>query len=48
MPLTRMGRKKDTLPYSNGGHAILTTSTKLLDIESKFYRSGGDLVETNN
>ena len=33
-----------------GSHMILATtySTKLLDIKSKFYRSGGDLIENNN
>ena len=29
-------------------HAIFATGTKLLDIKSEVYRSGGDLVETNN
>ena len=48
MPLTRMHRKNDTLPYNRGGHAILATSTKLLDIKSEVYIPGGDLVETNN
>ena len=48
MPLTRMRRKNDTLPYNIGTHAIFATGTKLLDIKSEVYRPGGDLVETNN
>ena len=48
MPLTKMRRKNNTLPYNGGSHAILATSTKLLDIKSEVYRSGGDLTETNN
>ena len=48
MPLTRMRRKNDTLPYNRGIHAIFATGTKLLDIKSEVYRPGGDLVETNN
>ena len=36
IPLMRMRRKKDTLPYS---HALL---------KYEFYGSGGDLIETNN
>ena len=28
-------------------HAIFATGTKLLDIKSEVYRSGGNLVETN-
>ena len=48
MPLMRMHRKNDTLPYNKGTHVIFATSTKLLDIMSKVYRPGGDLVETNN
>ena len=48
MPLTRMRRKNDTLPYNRGSHTIFATSTKLLDIKSEVYRPGGDLVETNN
>ena len=48
MPLTRMRRKNDTLPYNRGTHAIFATGTKLLDIKSKVYRPGGDLIETNN
>ena len=48
IPLTRLCRKNDTLPYNRDSHAILTTGTKLLDIKSKVYRPGGDLVETNN
>ena len=47
MPLTRMHRKNDTLPYNRGTHAIFATGTKLVDIKSKVYRPGGDLVETN-
>ena len=47
MPLTRIHRKNDTLPYKRGTHAIFTTGTKLLDIKSEVYRPGGDLVETN-
>ena len=46
MPLTRMGRK-NTLPHNRGSHTILATSTKLLDIKSEVYRSGGDLTEIN-
>ena len=46
MPLKRIRRKKDTLPYNRGTHAIFATSTKLLDIKSEVYRPGGDLVET--
>ena len=46
MPLTKMHRKKDTLPYNKGSHAILAMSTKLLDIKSEFYRSGDHLIET--
>ena len=38
----------DTLPYNRDTHAIFATGTKLLDIKSKVYRPGGDLVETNN
>ena len=48
MPLTRMRRKNDTLPYNRGSHTIFTTITKLLDIKSEVYRPSGDLVETNN
>ena len=48
MPLTRMHRKNDTLPYNRGSHAVFATSTKLLDIKSEVYRPGGDLVGTNN
>ena len=48
MPLMRMRRKNDILPYNRGSQAIVTTSTKLLDIKSKVYRSDGDLIETNN
>ena len=48
MPLTRMHRKNDILPYNRGSHTILATSTKLLDMESEVYRPGDDLVETNN
>ena len=48
MPLTRMHRKNDTLPYNRDSHTILATSTKLLDIKSEVYRSGGDVIETNN
>ena len=48
MTLTRMHRKIDTFPYNRGSHAILATSTKLLDIKSEVYRSNGDLTETNN
>ena len=44
MPLTRMHRKKKTLPYNGGSHMIFDTSTKLLEFNS----FGGDLVETNN
>ena len=48
MPLTRVHRKNDTLPYNRATHTIFATSTKLLDIKSEVYRLGGDLVETNN
>ena len=48
MPLTSMHRKKTTLPYNRGTHAIFATGSKLLDIKSEVYRSGGDLVETYN
>ena len=48
MPLTSMHRKKDALPYNGDSHAIPVTGTKLLDIKSKFYRSNGDLIETNS
>ena len=48
MPLIKMCRKKDTLPYNKGGDTLLATTTKLLDIKCEFYRSGGDLIETNN
>ena len=48
MPLMRMCRKNDSLPYIRGSHAILATSPKLLDIKSEVHRSGGDLIETNN
>ena len=48
MPLTRIHRKSDTLPYNGGSHTIFATTTKLLDIKSEVYRPGGDLVETNN
>ena len=47
MPLTRMRRKNDTLPYNRDSQTIFATSTKLLDIKSEVYRPGGDLVETN-
>ena len=47
MPLTRMRRKNDTLPY-NSSHAVVTTNTKLLDIKSEVHRSGDDVTETNN
>ena len=47
MPVTRMHRKNDTLPYNRGTHAIFATGTKLLDVKSEVYRPGGDLVETN-
>ena len=48
MPLTRMHTRKDTLPYNGSSHTILATSSTLPDIKSKLYRSGGDLIETNN
>ena len=48
MPLMRLHIKNVTLPYNRGSHAILATSIKLLDIKSEVYRSGGDLIETNN
>ena len=48
MPSMSMSRKNDTLPYNRGSHVILSTSTKFLDIKSELYRSGGDLIETNN
>ena len=48
MPLMRMHRKKDTVPYNGGNHAILATSSKLLDVKSEFYQPDGDLIETNN
>ena len=48
MPLTRIRRKNDTLPYNRGNHAIFATCIKLLDIKYEVYRPGGDLVETNN
>ena len=48
MPLARMHRKNDALPYKRGTHVVFTTSTKLLDIKSEVYRPSGDLVETNN
>ena len=50
MSLTRMHRKNDTLPCNSGSHAILATSTKLLDIKSEVYRPGGDqhLIKTTN
>ena len=48
IPLMRMHRKNDTLPYNRGTHAIFTTGTKLLDIKSEAYRPSGDLVEANN
>ena len=48
MPLMRMRRKNDTLPYNRGSHMILATSTKLLDINSEVDGPSGDLVETNN
>ena len=47
MPQTRMHIKKDTLPYNEGSHALLTTTTKLLDINYEFYGSSGDFIETN-
>ena len=37
-------RMHDTLPYNRGSHVILTTSTKLHDIKSEVYRSGGDFI----
>ena len=48
MPLTRMRRKNDTLPYNRGTYAIFATGTKLLDIKSEVYRPGGDLAEIND
>ena len=48
MPLMSMRRKNDTLPYNGGSHAILATSTKLLDNKPEFYPSSGNLIETNN
>ena len=48
MPLTKIHRKSNSLPYNRDSHTILATSTKLLDIKSEVYRSGGDLIETNN
>ena len=48
MPLTRMRRNNDTLPYYRGTDSIFATSVKLLDIKSEVYRSGGDVIETNN
>ena len=48
MPLIRMCRKNDTLPYKRGSHMILATNTKLLDIKFEFYRSDGNLIETDN
>ena len=47
MPLTRMHRKNDTLPYNRGTHMIFATSTQLLDIKSEVYRFSGDVIETN-
>ena len=47
MPLMRMRRKNDTLPYNRGSHTILAISTKLLDVKPNIYRSGGDLIEIN-
>ena len=46
MPLTRMHRKNDTLPYNRGIHMIFATNTQLLDIKSEVYRSS-DVIETN-
>ena len=46
MPLMSVRRKNDTLPYNRGSHAILTASTKLLDIKIEVYRSVGSLIET--
>ena len=43
-----MRRKNGTLPYNRDRHTILATSTKLLDIKFEFYRSDGNLIETNN
>ena len=39
-----------TLCYTTGvySQANLATSTKFLDIKSEVYRSGVDLIETNN
>ena len=49
MPLMRMYRKIMTLCHTTGViYMIFATRTKLLDIKSEVYRSGGDLIETNN
>ena len=34
----------DTLPYNGGNHALVATTTKLLDIKYEFYGSSGDLI----
>ena len=49
MPLMRMHRKKDDLPYNGvANHTLLATTAKLLDIKYKFYESNGDPIENNN
>ena len=51
MPLMRIHRKRTLrcdFAIQRSSHAILATSTKLLDIKSKVYRSGGDLVDISN
>ena len=46
MSLIGMHRKR-TLSIHQGSHALLASSTKLLDIRYEFYGSDG-LIETNN
>ena len=39
--------EENDVAIQQDSHVILATSNKLLDIKSKFYRSGDDLIETN-
>ena len=49
MPLMSMyvHIEKVHLVYNRGSHALLTTTTKLLDIKYEFYGSSGDFIEDN-
>ena len=48
MPLTRMRRKKDTLPYNRVVTQFSLLAPNCLISSSEIYRPGGGPVETNN